>query len=137
MISKLKQRVFIISKINWASKYVFKGLHFVMYLAPIGAFGGMAYTIGKYGVSTLLPLMKLMACVYITMALFVIFILGAVLKYCKVNIFSFLNYIKKKIDLSIHVDSDIFFKIKNYFIMINSSKNIITLIRFIIKKFII
>jgi aerobic C4-dicarboxylate transport protein len=76
---------------------VFKGLHFVMYLAPIGAFGGMAYTIGKYGVSTLLPLMKLMACVYITMALFVIFILGAVLKYCKVNIFSFLNYIKKEL----------------------------------------
>ena len=68
-----------------------------MYLAPIGAFGGMAYTIGKYGVDTLLPLMKLMACVYITMALFVIFILGAVLKYCKVNIFSFLNYIKKEL----------------------------------------
>ena len=68
-----------------------------MYLAPIGAFGGMAYTIGKYGVSTLLPLMKLMVCVYITMALFVIFILGAVLKYCKVNIFSFLNYIKKEL----------------------------------------
>jgi aerobic C4-dicarboxylate transport protein len=97
VISKLKNRAFIISKINWASKYVFKGLHFVMYLAPIGAFGGMAYTIGKYGVSTLLPLMKLMACVYITMALFVIFILGAVLKYCKVNIFSFLNYIKKEL----------------------------------------
>lgn len=97
VISKLKHRAFIISKINWASKYVFKALHYVMYLAPIGAFGGMAYTIGKYGVSTLLPLMKLMACVYITMALFVLFILGAVLKYCKVNIFSFLNYIKKEL----------------------------------------
>jgi len=97
VISKLKQRIIIISKINWASKYVFKALHFVMYLAPIGAFGGMAYTIGKYGVSTLLPLMKLMACVYITMGLFVILILGSILKYCKVNIFSFLNYIKKEL----------------------------------------
>lgn len=97
VLSKLKQRVAIITKINWASKYVFKGLHFVMYLAPIGAFGGMAYTIGKYGVSTLLPLMKLMVCVYITMGLFVIFILGSILKYCKVNIFSFLNFIKKEL----------------------------------------
>lgn len=97
VISKLKHRPYIISKMNWASKYVFKALHYVMYLAPIGAFGGMAFTIGKYGVSTLLPLMKLMACVYITMALFVFFILGAVLKYCKVNIFSFLNYIKKEL----------------------------------------
>ena len=42
---------------------------------------------------------------------------------------AFLNYIKKKIDLNIHVDSDIFFKIKKYFIMINSSKNIITLVK--------
>jgi len=91
VISKLKHRATIVTKINWASKYVFKGLHFVMYLAPIGAFGGMAYTIGKYGVGTLLPLMKLMVCVYITMGLFVILILGSVLKYCKVNIFSFLN----------------------------------------------
>lgn len=97
VISKLKHRAAIISKMNWASKYVFKGLHFVMYLAPIGAFGGMAYTIGKYGIDTLLPLMKLMACVYITMALFVLLILGAILKYCKVNIFSFLNYIKKEL----------------------------------------
>ena len=97
VISKLKHRAWIVSKINWASKYVFKALHYIMYLAPIGAFGGMAYTIGKYGINTLLPLMKLMACVYITMALFVIFILGAVLKYCKVNIFSFLNYVKKEL----------------------------------------
>jgi len=97
VISKLKQRVLIISKVTWASKYVFKGLHFVMYLAPIGAMGGMAFTIGKYGIDTLLPLMKLMVCVYITMGLFVLLVLGSILKYCKVNIFSFLNYIKKEL----------------------------------------
>ena len=68
-----------------------------MYLAPIGAFGGMAFTIGKYGVATLLPLMKLMASVYITMFIFILVVLGLILKYCKVNIFSFLNYIKKEI----------------------------------------
>jgi aerobic C4-dicarboxylate transport protein len=97
VISKLKQRHLIVSKITWLSKYVFKALHFVMYLAPIGAFGGMAFTIGKYGVATLLPLMKLMASVYITMFIFIVVVLGLILKYCKVNIFSFLNYIKKEI----------------------------------------
>lgn len=97
VISKLKQRQYIVLKVNWLSKYVFKALHFVMYLAPIGAFGGMAYTIGKYGIATLLPLMKLMVSVYITMFIFIIVVLGLILKYCKVNIFSFLNYIKKEI----------------------------------------
>jgi len=97
VISKLKHRAIIITKVTWASKYVFKGLHYVMYLAPIGAMGGMAYTIGKYGIDTLLPLMKLMVCVYITMGLFVLLVLGSILKYCKVNIFSFLNYIKKEL----------------------------------------
>ena len=97
VISKLKHRAIIIIKVTWASKYVFKGLHYVMYLAPIGAMGGMAYTIGKYGIDTLLPLMKLMVCVYITMGLFVLLVLGSILKYCKVNIFSFLNYIKKEL----------------------------------------
>jgi len=91
VISKLKHKSIIIAKVTWASKYVFKGLHYVMYLAPIGAMGGMAYTIGKYGIDTLLPLMKLMVCVYITMGLFVLLVLGSILKYCKVNIFSFLN----------------------------------------------
>ncbi|MCX6331312.1 MAG: cation:dicarboxylase symporter family transporter [Bacteroidetes bacterium] len=97
VISKLKHRAIIITKVTWASKYAFKGLHYVMYLAPIGAMGGMAYTIGKYGIDTLLPLMKLMVCVYITMGLFVLLVLGSILKYCKVNIFSFLNYIKKEL----------------------------------------
>ena len=97
VISKLKQRVFIISKINWASKYVFKGLHFVMYLAPIGAFGGMAFTIGKYGIATLMPLGKLMLTVYITMAVFIFVVLGGILMYYKISILQFLNYIKEEL----------------------------------------
>lgn len=97
IISKIKQRIAILKKIDWATKYIFKALHFVMYLAPIGALGGMAFTIGKYGLATLLPLGKLMLSVYCTMALFIIFILGGILKYCKINIFSFLGYIKKEL----------------------------------------
>ncbi|MGE5518979.1 MAG: cation:dicarboxylate symporter family transporter, partial [Candidatus Dadabacteria bacterium] len=67
--------------INWltiASHYVFKGLKYVMYLAPLGAFGGMAYTIGKYGIKTLYPLAKLMLTVYSTCILFVFVVLGGV-----------------------------------------------------------
>ena len=96
-ISKMKQREKILQKLYVVSKYIFKALHFVMKLAPIGAFGGMAYTIGKYGVATLLPLGKLMLCVYITMALFVFFVLGGILKYYKINILHFLGYIKSEL----------------------------------------
>lgn len=97
IVSKIKYKDAILPKVYWTSKYVFRGLHLVMKFAPIGAFGGMAYTIGKYGVATLLPLGKLMACVYITMALFIFIILGAVLRYYKISIWKFLGYIKNEL----------------------------------------
>lgn len=97
VISKLKYKEAILPKVYWMSKYVFRGLHIVMKFAPIGAFGGMAYTIGKYGVATLLPLGKLMACVYITMALFIFLILGAVLRYYKISIWKYLGFIKNEL----------------------------------------
>ena len=97
VISKLKSKEAILPKIYWMSKYVFRGLHLVMKLAPIGAFGGMAFTIGKYGVATLLPLGKLMACVYITMALFIFLMLGAVLRYYKISIWKYLGFIKNEL----------------------------------------
>jgi len=79
------------------AKYVFKILHGIMILAPIGAFGGMAYTISKYGINTLVPLAKLMATVYITMAIFVFGALGLILKYYRVSISKYLNYIKNEL----------------------------------------
>ena len=97
IISKLKYKEAILPKVYWMSKYVFRGLHLVMKLAPIGAFGGMAYTIGKYGVATLLPLGKLMVCVYITMALFIFLMLGAVLRYYKISIWKYLGFIKNEL----------------------------------------
>jgi len=80
-----------------ASKLIFKALHRVMLLAPIGAFGGMAYTISKYGIDTLLPLAKLMGTVYATMAIFIFVVLYFVLRMYKVSIFRFLKYIKEEI----------------------------------------
>ncbi len=79
------------------SKYVFKALHFVMKLAPIGAFGGMAYTIGKYGLHTLLPLGKLMLTVYVTMALFIFIVLRLILRYYKVSLWEYLKYTKEEL----------------------------------------
>jgi aerobic C4-dicarboxylate transport protein len=68
-----------------------------MLFAPIGAFGGMAYTIGKYGLHTLLPLCKLMLTVYITMALFIFIVLRFILQYYKINLWHFLQYIKEEL----------------------------------------
>ncbi len=96
-LSKYSGREKIMRPLSIASKYVFKALHFVMLFAPVGAFGGMAYTIGKYGIGTLMPLAKLMITVYITMALFIFLVLGSVMRYCKLSIFKFLKYIKEEL----------------------------------------
>ncbi len=92
-----KNKEVIIQPLSIFSKYVFKGLHFVMLLAPIGAFGGMAFTIGKYGIVTLLPLGKLMITVYVTMAVFIFLILGLILRFYKISIFKYLNFIKEEL----------------------------------------
>jgi aerobic C4-dicarboxylate transport protein len=97
VLSKLKQAESIINPLKFISKYIFKALHFVMLFAPIGAFGGMAFTIGKYGIATLIPLGKLMLTVYITMGVFVFVVLGMILRYYKISILKFLNYIKEEL----------------------------------------
>ena len=96
-LSKYNNRQKIIQPLSLISKYVFKALHFVMIVAPIGAFGGMAYTIGKYGLHTLLPLGKLMLTVYITCGVFIFVVLHFVLRYYKVSLWSFLKYIKAEL----------------------------------------
>lgn len=97
LLSKLNNRERIMKPLQFVSTYIFKGLHIVMLFAPIGAFGGMSYTIGKYGIATLLPLGKLMLTVYITMGLFVFVCLGLILRYYNISILKFLNYIKEEL----------------------------------------
>jgi aerobic C4-dicarboxylate transport protein len=96
-LSKFSKKEKLIEPMKFASKYIFKGLHIVMLFAPIGAFGGMAFTIGKYGIATLMPLGKLMLTVYITMGVFIFVVLGGILKYYKISILQFLNYIKEEL----------------------------------------
>jgi aerobic C4-dicarboxylate transport protein len=92
--SKREQIVAVLYK---CSKIVFKALKYVMYLAPLGAFGGMAYTVGKFGLHTLIPLGKLMLTVYVTMFIFIFLVLGGILKYYKINIWHFIKYIKEEL----------------------------------------
>lgn len=99
---KREQTILVLERV---SKVVFLGLKYVMYLAPVGAFGGMAYTIGKFGLATLIPLGKLMLCVYLTMALFVFLILGSILRYYKISILSILKYIKEELLLVLGTSS--------------------------------
>ena len=96
-LSKYKEKKVILDPLSKISTYVFKALHFVMYLAPIGAFGGMAYTVGKFGVGALFSLAKLMGTVYTTMGIFVFLVLGLILRMYKIKIWDFLKYIKEEL----------------------------------------
>lgn len=97
VLSRYSGKEVIVKWLNFASKYVFKALHIVMIFAPIGAFGGMAFTIGKYGIHTLLPLAKLMGTVYLTMAIFIFGILGLILRTYKISILAYLKYIREEL----------------------------------------
>lgn len=76
---------------------MFGVINMIMRLAPLGAFGAIGYTIGKFGVGTLKNLAMLMAGVYITCLLFVFVVLGGLLWwYCRASIWSFIKYIKEE-----------------------------------------
>jgi len=91
------KRQYAVEKLGILSKWVFKALKYVMYLAPIGAFGGMAFTVGKFGLSSIVPLAKLMGCMYITMAIFILLVLGSIMRYYKLSIIRFIAYIEEEI----------------------------------------
>lgn len=77
--------------INKTSQILFLIVGWIMKVAPIGAFGAMAFTIGKYGIGSLLPLAKLMMAFYATCFLFIFGVLGAI---CRVHGFSLINYLR-------------------------------------------
>ncbi|GBG58294.1 C4-dicarboxylate transport protein [Sporomusaceae bacterium FL31] len=69
----------------------------IMKVAPLGAFGAMAFTIGKYGLASLAPLAKLMGSFYLTCLLFIFIVLGAITKFAGFNIWNFIKYIKEEL----------------------------------------
>ncbi len=77
---------------------LFSIINMIMKFAPIGAFGAMGFTIGKYGVQALSSLGMLMLSFYATCLIFIIFVIGGILHfYCKVSIFKLLRYIKEEL----------------------------------------
>jgi aerobic C4-dicarboxylate transport protein len=84
---------------------VFGVVNIVMKLAPVGAFGAMAFTVGKFGLSSLGPLLKLIVTFYLTSLLFVVLVLGLISSACGFSILKFLRYIKEEIVLVLAISS--------------------------------
>ncbi|GGE73806.1 dicarboxylate/amino acid:cation symporter [Massilia psychrophila] len=79
------------------SHAIFGVVGIIMKVAPIGAFGAMAFTIGKFGIASLLPLAKLMGSFYLTCFLFVFIVLGAIAKLTGFSIWRFISYVKEEL----------------------------------------
>jgi len=95
----------VVSGLDAVSHAVFGVVNIVMRFAPIGAFGAMAFTVGKYGVSSLGPLAKLIGVFYMTSAIFVFGVLGVICRLCGFSIWKFLVYIKEEIMLVLGTSS--------------------------------
>ncbi len=83
--------------IDAGSELVFGTINVIMRLAPIGAFGAMAFTVGRYGIGSLGPLLKLIGVFYLTSLIFVFGILGPIAMWAGFSIWKFLIYIKEEI----------------------------------------
>src|SRR5213080_4713060 len=83
--------------IEKASHVLFTIVGYIMRVAPIGAFGAMAFTIGKYGVGSLLSLGKLMGTFYLTCLVFILVVLGLISRFHGFSILKFIRYIKEEL----------------------------------------
>jgi aerobic C4-dicarboxylate transport protein len=95
----------LIASFEKINKVIFNIMKFIMHLAPIGAFGGMAYTIGQFGFGTLLLLGKLMLSFYITVFLFVFVVLNFICKYNGFSLWNLLKYIKEELLITLGASS--------------------------------
>lgn len=102
MRSKAEPLLRIIESISSA---IFLIVNLIMRLAPIGAFGAMAFTVGRYGITSLGPLLRLIVTFYLVCTFFVVVILGVVARFAGFNIFRFLRYIKEEILLVLATSS--------------------------------
>ena len=95
----------IINNFGVINKALFNILHIVMKLSPIGAFGGMAYTMGKFGIGSLLVLGKFMLTFYITVLIFIFLILNGIMRYYGFSLIKLLKYLKEEIFIVIGASS--------------------------------
>lgn len=87
----------IVQVIDQFAHGLFKVVSMVMFLAPVGAFGAMAFTVGRYGLGTLVSLGKLMAAVYITCFLFVFVVLALIMRWTGLGLWALLRYIREEL----------------------------------------
>jgi len=95
----------VVNLLDIVSKALFGIIGMIMKVAPLGAFGAMAFTIGKYGIHTLWSLGKLMAGVYTTSFLFVFIVLGVIAKLNGFSVWKFIKYIKEEIFIVVGTSS--------------------------------
>ncbi|HZS03975.1 MAG TPA: dicarboxylate/amino acid:cation symporter [Blastocatellia bacterium] len=87
----------ILKLIDQLGQVFFGVIAIIMRAAPVGAFGAIAFTIGAYGVRTLLPLAKVMLCVYVTCAIFIFVVLGLIARANGFSLWHFLRYIREEL----------------------------------------
>jgi aerobic C4-dicarboxylate transport protein len=95
----------LVELVDSLTTVVFEVTRILMKFAPVGAFGAMAYTVGKFGLASLGPLAKLIGTFWLTSTLFVAIVLGVIAWAASFNIFRFLLYIKEEILLVLAVSS--------------------------------
>ncbi len=95
----------LIDVMDRTSHVFFKIVAMVMKVAPIGAFGAMAFTVGSFGLKTLIPLGRLMLAVYVTMAIFIFVVLGTICRIYGFRLLEFLRFIKEEILLVLGTSS--------------------------------
>jgi aerobic C4-dicarboxylate transport protein len=97
-LSKIKEKATpLLNGIKSLEAGLFAIIKIIMRVAPLGALGAMAFTIGKYGVGSLTSLGQLMGSFYLTCILFIVLVLGGILKYYGFNIFRLLKFIKEEL----------------------------------------
>src|ERR1700689_4149311 len=99
----------VTSLVNAVSKVLFKIMGLIVRVAPLGVLGAVAYTVGKYGVGSLKQLVSLVFIFYACVILFVVVVLGTVLRFVAgLNIFKFLNYFREELTIVLATGSSLF-----------------------------
>jgi aerobic C4-dicarboxylate transport protein len=89
----------VTSMVEAVSKVLFKVMGLIVRVAPLGVLGAVAYTVGKYGVGSLKQLLSLVLIFYVAVAIFVVVVLGGILRALGINIFKFLNYFREELTI--------------------------------------
>jgi aerobic C4-dicarboxylate transport protein len=89
----------VTSLIDAIATVLFKAMGLIVRVAPLGVLGAVAYTVGRYGVGSLKQLVSLVALFYVSIAIFVVVVLGAVMRIAGLNIFKFLAYLREELTI--------------------------------------